>query len=122
MPATRRPARFVPVLPALLLLLGCNGELPTPAEQRTGHGPAATPAAATADPTLAGIESAFADRNARARWEGNVLHVRMDTAGDDTVEPGWKECRVLSHLLEQGQGAVLELPGGPLECSQVAGG
>lgn len=121
MPVNCRLAGLALAFAALLLTLGCSSE-PQAGDSPGAQRPAATSAAATVDPTLAGIESAFARRNARARWEGSVLHVRMDAAGNDEIRPGWKECRVLSHLLEDGQSAVLELPDGPLQCEQVTSG
>lgn len=67
---------------------------------------------------IPGIEGAFRSRNAKARWEGSVLHVKMDAKPDD-IRPGWTECRVLSHFLKDGQTAVLEFPSGPLQCTEV---
>lgn len=67
---------------------------------------------------LPGIEGAFDSRGAKARWEGNVLHVKMDD-NTNTIRPGWTECRVIRHFLEDNQTAVIEFSSGPLKCEDV---
>ena len=67
---------------------------------------------------IPGIEAGFSDRNATGRWEGTVMHVKM--SGDATTEmAGFSECRVLIHLLKEGQTAVVEFPNGAIQCSEV---
>lgn len=67
---------------------------------------------------IPGVESAFSDRKAKARWQGSVLHVKME---GDASKPmaGWSECRVLGHLLKEGETAVLEFPNGTLQCTEM---
>lgn len=113
---------------ALAISAGCNADADKAA---AGAAPAKSTPVASVDPSnpqqvhdaimaqlLPGIEAAFESRNAKARWEGKVLHVKMD-GKTNGVMPGFTECRVLSHFLEDGQTAVLEFPDATLECDDV---
>lgn len=108
--------------------LGCSAET----DKSTAPAPSAATSAApvtnvtdgksVGDAILAqiipGIEGAFRRRNAKARWQGTTLHVAMD--GDATpAMAGWSDCRVISHLLKDGQTSVLEFPNGTLQCTEV---
>ena len=67
---------------------------------------------------IPGIEAGFSDRNATGRWEGTVMHVKM-TGDATTTMAGFTECRVLVHLLKEGQTAVVEFPNGSVQCAEV---
>ena len=113
---------------AMVSTLGCNAETD---KAGASAAPASAPSALTLDASnpeqvddaimahvIPGIEAAFRDRNAIARWEGTVMHVKM--TGDATTSmPGFRECRVLIQLLKEGQAAVVEFPNGTLQCTEV---
>ncbi|AVO49106.1 hypothetical protein C6568_07420 [Melaminivora suipulveris] len=64
---------------------------------------------------FAAIEQTYKSRKAKVRLEGSVVHVRMD--GDASVtNAGWTDCRVISQLIDKGQTAMLEFPGGNIDC------
>ena len=96
----------------------------------TGSADASAPAATTPNGTdvaeaiqaqmLPAIETTFAARNAKARLEGDVVHVRMD--GDASAAmAGFSDCRVLTQLVRDTERVVLEFPGGDIDCTALLG-
>lgn len=105
--------------------MGCSGGASNAAADQDGAGVQGAPALTAKQVNQAitaridkGIEGAFASRNAKTRWKGQVIHVRMDGDASKSMA-GWSECRVISHVLKDGQSSVLEFPNGTLECNAV---
>ena len=70
------------------------------------------------DDIATAVEAAFSTKNATARWDGDRLVLALD--GDiDALMPGFKECRVLSHILLETDVASIEFPNGSVTCEEA---
>lgn len=122
-----RPAIAIFIATALAAGTGCSqgvGTAPEAVQPSTGavetrH---ATGASGNARAGLvAGVEAAFRERNAKARWDGEVMHVAMEGDAAKSMA-GWTECRVIHQLVADGQSGALEFPNGTLQCTEVLEG
>lgn len=106
---------------AFACLAGCGNATP----DARGAAAAALPgraevADAIQDQMLPAIEQTYAARNASARLEGDVVHVRMD--GDAAgAMAGFSDCRVLTQLVRDHESVVLEFPNGTIDCTELLG-
>lgn len=122
-----RPVIAIFIAAALAVGTGCSQEAGTapeaapPATHAAAPRPAASDANRARDGLVAGIEGAFKKRNAKARWEGDVMHVAMDGDAAKSMA-GWTECRVIHQVVKEGQTGVLEFPNGTLQCTEVLKG
>ncbi|MEO7588626.1 MAG: hypothetical protein ABIS84_11435 [Arachnia sp.] len=70
------------------------------------------------DEMATAIEAAFAARNATARWDGDVLVPSLDGDADEDMA-AFSECRVLTQLLNEDDGAMVEFPNGKVDCADA---
>ena len=122
-------------------LVGCASSMPQPAETRSASSPspaaeqsadnqsassapadaaaqASTPIGTRVDVTQV-LEQQLKEQNAKARWEGDTLHMSLD---GETADPlNGRYCRLFKTLLEPTDSFVLEFPGGSIPCSEVPG-
>jgi hypothetical protein len=122
-----RPVIAIFIAAALAAGTGCSrdgGTAPDavlPSTRAVEARPAAGDSGDTRAGLVAGVEAAFSERNAKARWDGEVMHVAMEGDAAKSMA-GWTECRVLHQLVEDGQSGVLEFPNGTLHCTKVLEG
>lgn len=118
----------------LLGLAGCAGSNPgdattqpaTPPETQQSASSAPADAAAQASTPIGTrgdvtqvLEQQLKEHNAKARWEGDTLHMSLD---GETADPlNGRYCRLFKTLLEPTDSFVLEFPGGSIPCSEVPG-
>lgn len=69
------------------------------------------------DQIATAIEESFANRGGKARWEGDTVVLSLDDDGGSAV-PGFTECRVLMHLLNDDDLSIIEFPDGRVDCAE----
>ena len=114
--------RYAIIAIAFACLAGCGDA--TPAADATASAaaaPATTEVAeAIQDQMLPAIEQTYSARNASARLEGDVVHVRMDGDASGAMA-GFSDCRVLTQLVRDTESVVLEFPNGKIDCTELLG-
>lgn len=64
------------------------------------------------------VKKTYVERNAKARWEGNVFVVAIDGDAEEDMA-GFSDCRVLTQLLNEGDEVTIEYPNGNIDCSDA---
>ncbi len=64
------------------------------------------------------IETTYEERKAKARWEGDVFVVALEGDAEEDMA-GFSDCRVLTQLLNEGDGVTIEYPNGNIDCSDA---
>ena len=108
------------VVAVLVFSTGCSSDSADAPLSSTASSTAST-TAASSDPRanlVIAVEGTYSARHAKARWQGDTLHVRMDGKTNPII-PGWQECRVLTQLVKEGDSVVVEFADGALDCAQV---
>lgn len=98
---------------------GASASTPAPSAGPSAPAPSAGGLSEAAQQQMIpALEQTYKSRNAKARMEGKVMHVRMD--GDASVpNAGWTDCRVISQLIRKEETAVLEFPNGTVDCEAL---
>ena len=114
--------RYTIITIALACLAGCSETAPEagggePDPSVVGK---AVVAEAIQAEMLPAIEQTFSARNASARLEGDVVHVRMDGDASGAMA-GFSDCRVLTQLVRENESVVLEFPNGKIDCTELLG-
>lgn len=114
----------------LTLALGCSsdaeektpGSGKVPAAVASGSGGADMSADEVADAIqdqmLTAIETTYSDRNAKARYEGDVVHIALDGDAEQDMA-GFTDCRVFTQLVKEGESVVVEFPNGVIDCDDA---
>ena len=114
--------RYAIIAIAFACLAGCGDT--TPAADATASAAVAQArtevAEAIQDQMLPAIEQTYSARNASARLEGDVVHVRMDGDASGAMA-GFSDCRVLTQLVRDTESVVLEFPNGKIDCTELLG-
>lgn len=107
-------------LAVLILSVGCSSDSGN-SEASNASSSKTSASSSPSDPRailVIAVEGTYSARNAKARWQGDTLHVRMDAKANTPI-PGWQECRVLTQLVEEADSVVVEFADGALDCDEV---